>query len=110
MCDTLGYKNFCMACKESIQREKDTICTNKGSRLYGLVVNQVLMAPCYKAKSEAEQAKRKLQAIFAEDPDLKAAFKETLDELRKPENIAKQAKEICAVLAAMQEVRDRRQQ
>jgi len=110
MGDVLGYNNFCMACKESIQREKDIICTNKGSRLYGLVVNQALMAPCLKPKSKEEQAKKKLQAIFAEDPDLKVAFKETLDELSKPENIAKQAKEICAVLAAIQEVKDRRQQ
>jgi len=105
----LGYINFCMPCKESIQRGKDIICTNKGSRFYGLVVNQVCLAPCFEAKSKAEQVKKNLQAMFREDPELKAAFKETLDELSKPENIEKLAKEICAGLSVIQAAMDRRQ-
>lgn len=53
---------------------------------------------------KAEQAKKNLQKIFIENPDLKAAFKETIEELSTPENIEKQSKEICAGLAAIKRI------
>jgi hypothetical protein len=41
-----------------------------------------------------EQSKEKLRKLLLENPDLKEAFMETLDELSKTENIEKLAKEI----------------
>ncbi len=58
---------------------------------------------------KAEQAKRNLQEIFRKDPALGKAFKETIEELRKPENIKKTAEEICNTFNKMQQVfKDRR--
>lgn len=36
------------------------------------------------------------------DPDLKAAFKETVEEMKKPENIEKAANSISSVMAVVQ--------
>lgn len=36
------------------------------------------------------------------DPDLKAAFKETIEEMQRPENIEKAANSISGVMAAVQ--------
>lgn len=96
MCDTLGYRNFCMKCSHSTQRGADTICNNRKSRFYSMIVNQVLMAPCFKSKAEA--AKEHLQAMFKEDPELARAYKETIEEMQKPENIERAARQITAVV------------
>jgi hypothetical protein len=58
----------------------------------------------YSLANRAEQAKKNLQKLFRENPDLKAAFKETIEELSTPENIEKQSKEICAGLAAIKKI------
>jgi len=45
-----------------------------------------------------EQSKENLRKIFAKNPDLKQAFKETIEEMRKPENIEKMTKDIHSVV------------
>ena len=49
-------------------------------------------------KAELEQSKENLRKIFAKNPELKQAFKETLDEISTPENIEKMSKEIHSVI------------
>jgi hypothetical protein len=49
-------------------------------------------------QEELRQSKERLQAIFAKNPELKKAFRETLDEMSKPENIDKMVKDICTGL------------
>ena len=39
-----------------------------------------------------------IKKIFSENPESKQAFKETIDELRKPENVEKMASEIQGVI------------
>lgn len=51
---------------------------------------------------KGEAAKKRLQQRFKEDPELKAAFKETIEEMKQPENIEKMAKQTCAFMAAVQ--------
>ncbi len=50
MCDTLGYNNFCYACKGSAEENGELICNDKDGKFYGLPVKCVLMAPCMKPK------------------------------------------------------------
>lgn len=47
---------------------------------------------------QLEQSKENLRKIFARNPALKQAFRETLDEMSTPENIDKMAKEIHSVI------------
>lgn len=56
---------------------------------------------------KAEQAKKNLQEIFRNNPELKQAFKETLDEMRKPENVEKMSKDICSVMQAVRTLRNK---
>ena len=53
---------------------------------------------------------RALKATFAKSPELKQAFEETLNEMRKPENIERMAREITpaiqAVVALQQALKD----
>lgn len=58
----------------------------------------------YKADKCGECAKKSLQALFKENPELKKAFKETVEELKKPENIKKMADDTCKFMAKMQDV------
>jgi len=53
---------------------------------------------------KAEAAKQKLRATLKANPDLAKAFRETLDELSKPENIEKMAAEIGKGMKAIREV------
>jgi hypothetical protein len=48
------------------------------------------------------KAEESLQELLKGDPDLKAAFKETIEEMQKPENIEKAANSISGVMAAVQ--------
>ncbi len=50
MCETLGYNNFCSACKGSVEENGELICDDKCGKFYRLPVGQVLMAPCMKSK------------------------------------------------------------
>lgn len=98
--DTLGNRNFCRGCKDSFQIGDDTVCKNKNSRLYGLIVNQVLNAPCITPKG-----KKELQELFKKNPELKTAFKESIEEMRKPENIKKMTGATTKLFSAIQKLR-----
>jgi ABC-type amino acid transport substrate-binding protein len=52
-------------------------------------------------KKELEHSRETLRKMFLKNPELKKAFKETLDELSKPEEIDKMAKGICKGLKAL---------
>lgn len=101
--DTLGSRNFCRGCKDSFQIGNDTVCKNKNSSLYGLIVNQVLNAPCITSKG-----KKELQELFKKNPELKAAFKESLQEMRKPENIKKMTEATVKFFSAIQSLRGKK--
>ena len=53
----------------------------------------------------AKTAEENLRKTFAENPELKKAFKETLDEMSKPDNVEKMAKGIHGVIKKVEEVR-----
>lgn len=53
-------------------------------------------------------SRKNLQKLFCDDPELKDAFIETIEELRKPENIKKMAQDTCRVINAINEMRDGR--
>lgn len=57
-------------------------------------------------EEKLRQSKENLRKIFAENPALKQAFKETLDEMRKPENIDKVAKNICSFAKKVTSIND----
>lgn len=48
------------------------------------------------------KAEESLQELLKGDPDLKADFKETIEEMQRPENIEKAANSISGVMAAVQ--------
>jgi len=48
--------------------------------------------------AKKKQSKINLRKIFAENPAMKQAFKETLDDMSKPENVKKMANEIHGVI------------
>lgn len=48
------------------------------------------------------KAEESLRELLKGDPDLKAAFKETIEEMQRPENIEKAANSISGVMAAVQ--------
>lgn len=50
MCDILGYRNFCAACKGSAKENEELMCRDEEGRFYGLPVKNVLLAPCFKPK------------------------------------------------------------
>ena len=58
--------------------------------------------------SQLESSKKKLQEIFRENPELREAFKETLEEMRKPENMKKAVNEIQEGVNIIMSLRDRR--
>lgn len=54
--DALGYRNFCMACRYSINENGEIVCSGETSSFYGLSVKNVLNAPCIKKKLEDQQS------------------------------------------------------
>ena len=48
------------------------------------------------------KAEESLRELLKGDPDLKAAFKETIEEMQRPENIEKAANSISGLMAAVQ--------
>lgn len=98
--DALGTRNFCRGCKDSFQIGNDTVCKNKESRLYGLIVNQILNAPCITPRGKTE-----LQELFKKDPKLKAAFRESVKEMQRPENIKKMTEATTKFISAIQKLR-----
>ena len=49
--------------------------------------------------------RKEIKKIFDENPEAKAAFKETIEELRKPENIMKMANDAVKFMNALQTAR-----
>ena len=49
------------------------------------------------------ESEENLKKLFRENPDLKQAFKETIEELRKPENVEKMANEISTGIGIIKE-------
>lgn len=49
-----------------------------------------------------------MQKLFRDDPELKDAFKKTIEELRKPENVRKMVDGACRVVNAINKMRDGR--
>ncbi|MBU3126757.1 hypothetical protein [Clostridium tagluense] len=49
-------------------------------------------------EEQLEQSKENLRKIFAKNPELKQAFKETIDEMSTPKNIEKMAKDIHSAI------------
>ena len=53
-------------------------------------------------------SRKNMQKLFRDDPELKDAFRETIEELRKPENVKKMADGACRVVNVINEMRDGR--
>lgn len=52
-----------------------------------------------------ECSKKAMRELFKENPDLKQAFKETIDEMKKPENIQKMVDDIVPVVEKLKSMR-----
>lgn len=59
----------------------------------------------YKADKCGDCAKKSLQDIFAKNPELKQAFKETVHEMGKPENMKKMVDNTCKFMDALNKIR-----
>ncbi len=53
-------------------------------------------------------SRKNMQKLFRDDPELKDAFRETIEELRKPENVKKMVDGACRVVNAINKMRDGR--
>lgn len=53
-------------------------------------------------------SRKNMQKLFRDNPELKDAFRETIEELRKPENVKKMVDGTCRVVNAINEMRDGR--
>lgn len=53
-------------------------------------------------------SRKNIQKLFRENPELKDAFVESINELKKPENRKKMVYDTCRVINAINEMRDGR--
>ena len=53
-------------------------------------------------------SRKNMKKLFRDNPELKDAFIETIEELKKPENIKKMVHDTCRVINAINEMRDGR--
>lgn len=53
-------------------------------------------------------SRKNMQKLFRDDPELKDAFKKTIEELRKQENVKKMVDGVCRVVNVINEMRDGR--
>lgn len=53
-------------------------------------------------------SRKNMQKLFRDDPELKDAFRETIEELRKPENVKKMVDGACCVVNVINKMRDGR--
>ena len=56
-----------------------------------------------------ECSRENVKKIFRENPEVKQAFRETIEELKKPENIDKIAKNTANFMNAIQKLRSEKQ-
>lgn len=52
-----------------------------------------------------KQSQENLKNILSQNPDLRKAFKETINEMSKPENVEKMAKEISSVVQKIDSIK-----
>ena len=52
-----------------------------------------------------ECARANVKKIFKENPEVKQAFKESIEEMKKPENIKKMADDTVKFMQALQKIR-----
>lgn len=52
-------------------------------------------------------SRKAMRKIFKENPEFKQAFMETVQELKKPENIERMAKDTADFMSALQQLRTR---
>lgn len=52
-----------------------------------------------------ECSRENIKKIFRENPEVKQTFHETIEELKKPENVEKMAKNTAGFINAIQELR-----
>ena len=57
---------------------------------------------------ETEEARQRLKELLDQDPELKKAFKETIEELKKPENIQKMVDATTPYVEAILKLRDKK--
>ena len=53
-------------------------------------------------------SRQNMQKLFRDNPELRDAFKKTIEELRKPENVRKMVDGACRVVNAINKMRDGR--
>ena len=53
---------------------------------------------------KAEDSKNSLKKLLDENPDLKQAFRETIEEMKKPENVKKVSNDFAIFLKHLQKV------
>lgn len=53
-------------------------------------------------------SRKNMQKLFRDDPELKDAFRETIEELRKPENVKKMVDGAFCVVNVINKMRDGR--
>jgi len=56
-------------------------------------------------EEQLKQSKENLRKIFAKNPEIKQAFKETLDEMSTPEHIEKMTNDIQGAIQAFVNIR-----
>lgn len=56
-------------------------------------------------RAKAQQAKENLRKIFKENPELAKAYRETIAEMRTPENIEATAKDICKMMNVVNQMK-----
>ena len=56
----------------------------------------------YKAEKCGDCSKKSLQKLFVDNPDVMQAFKEAVEEMKKPENTEKMVKDTCEIIQSVQ--------
>ena len=54
-----------------------------------------------------ECSRENVRKIFKENPEVKQAFKESIEEMKKPENVKKMADDIVKFMQALQSIKKR---
>lgn len=55
---------------------------------------------------ELEESRKRVQELFKQNPELKQAFMESIQELKKPENIERMAKDTVRFMQGIQQLQE----
>ena len=55
---------------------------------------------------ELEESRKRVQELFKQNPELKQAFMESIQELKKPENIERMAKDTVRFMQGIQKLQE----